>query len=98
MKSEFDNFDWTIPGEESIRDQMVKKEQLPSMNLLLSNKLIENVRDACEEEEAFKKHRRQMMRDLLAGKREEMEDPTFKIPSCRGVNICWYLIHFYYPL
>ena len=88
MKSEFDKFDWTIPGEESIHDQMVKKDQLPSMNLVLSNKFHENVREADLEEEAFKRHRRQMMRDLLAGKREGMEDPSFRIPSCRGVNIC----------
>jgi len=63
MRSEFDQFDWTIPGEESIHDQMMRKDQLPSMNLVLANKFNENMREFTDlEEEIFKKNRRQMMR------------------------------------
>ena len=43
-KHEFDNFDWSIPGEEnSFESQMRRKEQIPSMNLILSNKFHENI-------------------------------------------------------
>ena len=48
MKSAFDEFDWTIPGEESIRDQMTRKDQMPSMNLVLTNKFNENIRELDE--------------------------------------------------
>ena len=62
---------------------------MPTMNLVIANKFNEDIKELDEnEEELFRKNRRQMMRDLLAGKREGMED-KFKIPNCRDVrNLC----------
>lgn len=44
---------------------------LPSMTIILSNKFNENVScmDECKDEEEFQKNRRQIMRDLIAGRR-----------------------------
>lgn len=62
-----------------------KIEVLPSMTLVLSNKFNENVgcMDECKDEDQFQKNRRQIMRDLLAGKRET---PHQKLISCFDFN------------
>ena len=59
-----------------------RREQLPSMNLVLSNKFNEGM-NINEEEYAdkFSKSRRQVMRDVLAGKQQ----PIFGGLQCGSI-------------
>lgn len=57
-------------------------EALPTMTLVLSNKFTENrgCMDECTDSESANKNRRQIMRDLLAGRRESAENRL--LPEC----------------
>ena len=73
-KNEFDNFDWSIPGEEnSFENPLRRKEQIPSMNLILSNKFNENI-SSMNEYDVKKdeiESRKKVMRDILKSSKKE---------------------------
>ena len=86
----FDNFDWTIPCEEEIASQMAKKDQLPSMNLILSNKFNESVNnlEECDNKERLSNNRRVLMREFLVGNRNKVDEGS-RMATCGEIpRIC----------
>ena len=73
-KNEFDVFDWSIPGEEnSFENQLRRKQQIPSMNIILSNKFNENISSMNEYDvkKDENQSRNKVMRDILKSTKKE---------------------------
>jgi len=81
----FNQFDWVIPSEPDQKEAARNKQPMPSMNMVLSNKFAEKMSDykEGEEEEQAARNRRQVMRELLSGKRNHRNEDFSMLSICR---------------